>query len=280
MSKTTTAETTNPTMVTEWFAAMETNGVIQWEGKKWTIEMLIKHGSSYAQAVLLPFTPLIDLSNPPAGATHYHPQDEKHPFRKKVNGVCFAWVGENWHQIVGPGQHQWEPLPTSPSIADMVEQGHLLATGRIRNPKSCVLQWPSLQFKCDTRKFDVSFSGTVTGRDESSAEAPKPQWDGTGLPPVGAECEALRLGTWIKCKVFAHRFGRALFDFDGGWGDSDEPARFRPIKTAEQLEAEKRAAEVERMAGACTAGRLVPAIRRKVCENLYDAGVRFPAEDN
>lgn len=71
-----------------------------------------------------------------------------------------------------------------------------------------------------------------------------PAWNGEGLPPVGTVCEASVSGmdNWFSCEVVVHhpkQIGVAgVHDLVGDallWTEN-----FRPIRTAEQIEAEER----------------------------------------
>lgn len=80
-------------------------------------------------------------------------------------------------------------------------------------------------------------------------ERPKKQdvWGGVGLPPIGmASCEYLgahKYDEWTVVNIFAH-YGHTVFvDFGDGWRAEKDSSRFRPIKTAEQLEEEEREKE-------------------------------------
>lgn len=73
-----------------------------------------------------------------------------------------------------------------------------------------------------------------------SPKTPKKQeaWDGEGLPPIGIECEVRFNDVWSICKTLAYHqvsdTAVAVHFLDGSnslfWC-----AKFRPIKTAEQL---------------------------------------------
>ena len=71
------------------------------------------------------------------------------------------------------------------------------------------------------------------------AKAPEVEWDGSGLPPAGCECEVRGdSDNWYKCKIIGHHGSRAVFFCDHWTPDSDynaSPAsEFRPIRTKEQ----------------------------------------------
>ena len=124
-----------------------------------------------------------------------------------------------------------------------------------------------------------------------------PEWNGVGLPPVGMVCE------WAGCtcapedprepdlhvgdsvKIIAHfkdgDFDLAAFTFNpqvhnsargSAWVNQGGPGCFRPIRTPEQIAAEEREAEVNRMVA--TVPMLDKGWARKVCYALYDNNYR------
>lgn len=76
----------------------------------------------------------------------------------------------------------------------------------------------------------------------------RPEWDGDGLPPVGAVCEYQdSLGQWEKVEITAiAKMGICFVQaaHDGENYVSKISARFRPIRTAEQIAAEERNVEI------------------------------------
>ena len=125
----------------------------------------------------------------------------------------------------------------------------------------------------------------------TSAMIPRPttpQWNGEGLPPVGVVCEVMSTtasGEWLEAMIVAHDGDKAVYRlYDGSYGGDLEffegnPARtlFRPIRTPEQIAAEERENELNRMVA--TVSMLDKGWARKVCAGLYDAGYRMTAED-
>lgn len=111
-------------------------------------------------------------------------------------------------------------------------------------------------------------------------ERPVTAWNGEGLPPVGTVCElrAHKLTDWSMAKIeFAHR-NVIVWDWIG------EPSmnglcttyahnvEMRPIRTPEQIAAEDREQELNRMVA--TISILDKGWARKACAGLYDAGYR------
>lgn len=68
-------------------------------------------------------------------------------------------------------------------------------------------------------------------------------WTGEGLPPVGTVCEYLgahQYNEWSEVKIFGAWRNFVFVDFTDGWRQEDNPKRFRPIRTAEQIAADER----------------------------------------
>lgn len=107
---------------------------------------------------------------------------------------------------------------------------------------------------------------------ECAIERPAP-WAGEGLPPVGEIIEWLD-GEYLPVIVVGHHQGAVVAV------DEDDPRRvfigkkpcYRPIRTPEQIAAEEREKEVNRMVA--TTSMLDKTWARKVCESLYDSGYR------
>ena len=79
-----------------------------------------------------------------------------------------------------------------------------------------------------------------------------PQWDGTGLPPVGTVCEVEdEDGNWHECRILAHYLDDAVFspdpDYPHGAYDGLPAGRFRPIRAPEQIASEEALEEIERL---------------------------------
>lgn len=141
---------------------------------------------------------------------------------------------------------------------------------------------PSVQYNCDKvwRNDELSDWGidtsesyirdiTVLADDHATAIVTREQyeatdWDGTGLPPVGCECESKQFAQidWHKFRVVAveneHVFG-FWNDKVGVCLDSTHWG-FRPIRT----EAERAIDEMVRLSGVSTGAAKI----------LYDAGYR------
>lgn len=106
-----------------------------------------------------------------------------------------------------------------------------------------------------------------------------PTWTGTGLPPVGIDCEYMKRGgaEWFYCTVIAHHDGGAVVAVHEGdlsysyWNDS---SHFRPIRTPEQIAAEKREKAIQAMHDIVGDIEKIPTWDDALAA-LYDAGLRF-----
>ena len=110
-------------------------------------------------------------------------------------------------------------------------------------------------------------------------------WDGVGLPPVGAVCEYQIAGYQRKVKVVAHvsEYGRKLAVFqnlyEDTWSSSGCLERFRPIRTPEQIAAEERERAVQEMQALDPRNMAIGMMgRTDFCRALYDAGYRKTGE--
>ena len=109
------------------------------------------------------------------------------------------------------------------------------------------------------------------------------EWNGEGIPPVGAVCEIL--GTvgqelskqefsWVQVEIIAHTcfggapiaVGRDLSRATLGWGIASS---FRPIRTPEQIAAEEREKLIDELAIATNY-----VADRHACEAVIDANYR------
>jgi hypothetical protein len=104
-------------------------------------------------------------------------------------------------------------------------------------------------------------------------------WSGEGLPPVGAVCEyRWNGGNWKQVTVFAIKTlasgGQcALFDIGiKDWSWSNNPEMFRPIRTPEQIAADEREADIDKLTVLLDSDR--GRAMRLIAEAIYDAGYR------
>lgn len=109
-------------------------------------------------------------------------------------------------------------------------------------------------------------------------------WNSDSLPPVGKVCEYKRAHEWQKVEVFAVKPNNngsqtALFTYENGcWAGCAEPSLFRPIRTAEQIAADKRDEEVIEMMALNPDENPNRSLSKWLCEALYDAGYRKQAQ--
>lgn len=111
---------------------------------------------------------------------------------------------------------------------------------------------------------------------------PKPalaEWTGEGLPPVGMVCECHLPGeltnnySWVEAKVIWHNGPTecAVVRSTSKLAWCDE---FRPIRTPEQIAAEKREVAIQKMLAECPYPGSHDGVARLYTEALYDAGYR------
>lgn len=97
-----------------------------------------------------------------------------------------------------------------------------------------------------------------------------PAWDGSGLPPVGVECEfeSYQGGylAWKPCRVIAHDGNAAVINYKNNYSAHGAES-FRPIKTPEQLAAEQRERAIAEMA------KVLPSCRYPQCTYSGDGSV-------
>ncbi|MGP8812104.1 hypothetical protein ACT03H_27590 [Pseudomonas aeruginosa] len=118
----------------------------------------------------------------------------------------------------------------------------------------------------------------VSAEREATFEArPQEAWDGQGLPPVGVECEYRHM-IWPEYRRCEIRYisDESLVAYD----DAQEQfyrtrdMLFRPIRTPEQIAAEERSKECDRIFFILSnVGR--EGNRSDMAEALYDAGLRL-----
>ena len=103
------------------------------------------------------------------------------------------------------------------------------------------------------------------------------EWDGGGIPPVGAVCEyRVNPDEWVSGEVFGHRACsngdvEVFVNLKNNWDYSSAPDRFRPIKTLEKIAAEERLHALDEMMYLAQRGG---STYIDVMKTLYDAGYR------
>lgn len=105
-------------------------------------------------------------------------------------------------------------------------------------------------------------------------ERPAKQWNGEGLPPVGARCEYFDGGDWMPCEVVAHRNNAAVVLSDHYEADFVLRHELRPIRTPEQIAAQEREAEIITLATLLAGHQTAWETQRETAAYLYDAGYR------
>lgn len=124
------------------------------------------------------------------------------------------------------------------------------------------------------------------------AEKPSP-WNGTGLPPVGIECEYCYTSPseYYRVKIIAHDDDKAVYRWVDGplalkLGDSDNQPlgavtyphpQFRPILTPAQIAAEERERAVDELCAVIVGYYEVPKMSERylmLSRAIYDAGYR------
>lgn len=121
---------------------------------------------------------------------------------------------------------------------------------------------------------------TRRGDRDLIARPAAPAWSGEGLPPVGTvcECQVRGYGEWHRATILAHHNGHVWATGDDGKHCFTVPphGNFRPLRTPEQIAADKRKKAIDEMVyGACGAepdGANTTAFI--LCGLLYDAGYR------
>ncbi|HCF4509468.1 TPA: hypothetical protein NIF35_003476 [Pseudomonas aeruginosa] len=129
--------------------------------------------------------------------------------------------------------------------------------------------------------FKGKLSCNVSAEREATFEArPQEAWDGQGLPPVGITCESWRSGVRRIVKILGHGDEYIFVREDDGReillsiGDGRE---FRPIRTPEQIAAEERSKECDRIFAILSSVER-EGNRSDMAEALYDAGYRRQEE--
>lgn len=150
----------------------------------------------------------------------------------------------------------------------------------------------------DGRAFDslqiadeTLVAGAIVTRAEWQAEvdalnAPKVvEWDGSGLPPVGIDCEMKKEKSWVLVKILAHVVDDPRFNPIAIYMEANDPSafvgqavasRFRSVRTDEQVAAEERKSEILEMIdtfGTDTAIWGRDAVM-EICGHLWESGYR------
>lgn len=102
-----------------------------------------------------------------------------------------------------------------------------------------------------------------------------PQWNGEGLPPVGAVVEWFSaVYGWLGGRVVGHDGAVAVISHNDGYTGC-LPHRVRPIRTPEQIAAEEREKAIKAMVDVLQVSDNLPGTAEYiVCGILHDAGYR------
>lgn len=126
---------------------------------------------------------------------------------------------------------------------------------------------------CQSEEVTINDYGKdgVIKRPETSA------WTGTGLPPVGIDCEYMKRGgaEWFYCTVIAHHDGGAVVavhEDDLSYSYWKDSGHFRPIRTPEQIAAEEREKSAKELYD--DIDKASRPDRLSTCRALYDLGWR------
>lgn len=98
-----------------------------------------------------------------------------------------------------------------------------------------------------------------------------------GLPPVGTNCEYRSNDGWLQCEVVAHRNNAAVVLNHHYEADFVPPQDLRPLLTPEQIAADERSKECDRIFVILSSVER-EGNRSDMAEALYDAGYRRQEE--
>lgn len=185
----------------------------------------------------------------------------------------------------------------APKVADGNERlnmrlGAMIDMGWMKPDFSFWPLWPrqTYGFERSPGRAYVQNVGRCIRKPVADQKPDPSQWDGEGLPPVGSTCEHSTDdnkndsadGGWKKVKIVGHHqfhnddYLCAVWVSGTDVNYSSEGEHFRPIRTAEQVDAEERETAIEEMVfGVCGCepdGGNTSAFM--MCGFLYDAGYR------
>lgn len=218
----------------------------------------------------------IDYTSPefwakaPADATHFGPEnDERFP-------AWYKCVDGEWMCFLVRGRQEWTDALDCEIKAPMIQRP------RFAHEHGAQPAEKTTALHAQAQALEDAAARMAQGGD----------WDGKGLPPVGVECECCYTSPseYYRVKIIAHDDEKAVFRWIDGpmqfkLGDGDHYTlgaftnphpTFRPIRTPEQIAAEEREKAIAAMQRIVSSGD--PHYGRKVCEALYDAGCRLPAD--
>lgn len=142
------------------------------------------------------------------------------------------------------------------------------------------------------KRWELYRANLPQHRVDAMIQRPSP-WNGTGLPPVGIECECCYTSPseYYRVKIIAHDDEKAVFRWIDGpkqfeLGDcknytlgalTHHHPKFRPIRTHEQIEAEERDKAVDELCETIVGHYGSPKMSEHylgLARALYDAGYR------
>lgn len=228
------------------------------------------------------------MSTAPEGATHLLPPKEGvrsgpvYYRTPSVHGVA-RWDGSQW----GPCAYLPEaaiPIKRDESVAYIdwskapERATHFVISAESRIPSGWY-QRDGNKMRDLARELEYTFRLDDLHEGRAIRLVPRPTaWDGQGPPPVGDSCERRFVGvsgsSWFGCIVLARGSRKIFIRDDNGdeWAHSLDEVEFRPYRTPEQIAAEEREEEINRMVA--LSPMLDKGWARKVCTALYDAGYR------
>ena len=174
-------------------------------------------------------------------------------------------------------------------IQSKTERGFSVIIFSDRYEAECSIQKSSLATE-DAIWFGVNNPNPIIMASDAAANGVNTnevvEWNGEGLPPVGAVCENKFMPSgWKKVKILAHDEGNAVFRMDDGYQESyfgGSVGEFRPIRTPEQIAAEVRQRAIEDLGEWLSTNCSIPTpYLWEAAQKIYGAGYRkFEIVDN
>lgn len=157
------------------------------------------------------------------------------------------------------------------------------------------LKADEIAYSAENVNVNVNYATHASLPANAECKIVQPEWNGEGLPPVGAACEfQMALAGWVPATITAVTeksivFTRPLFKDRTGldYENTHEEIlphhalkRFRPIRTPEQIAAEARQKAINQICIDAGSPEMTPG-QLRVASKLYDAGYRkFEIVDN
>lgn len=198
----------------------------------------------------VPFSP--DWANAPEDATHHTRDKCEAPWRKVVGGDVFMWHRGAWELIgmpAGLGEYVQRPAV---EFVPRDFSGQVIDYGSL--PVLILELIDAYQSEADPAHYRVGLVDSLRAKVKELAGSP--EWNGEGLPPVGADCVVTPQNTqWgfdnldtRRVMVHAYAFDHVWLEellSDGSGGLSFITTRtdkvdFAPYRTPEQVASDKR----------------------------------------